>query len=53
MFVSLNLTDGTSQWTAQPLQALQKGVNTSNNLAQPGTDGHVTDHHLVYVDLQR
>ncbi len=53
VFVSRNLTAGKSQWQAQPPQTIQKGVNTSNNLAQPGTDGHVTDHHLVFVDLKR
>jgi len=53
VFVSQNLTEGRGKWAAQPLQTLQKGVNTSNNLAKPGSDGHITDHHLVYVDLKR
>jgi len=53
VFVSLDLTDGHSRWAAQPPETLQKGVNTENNLALPGVDGHITDHHLVYIDLKR
>ena len=53
VFVSLDLTNGKSKWKAQSPETLQKGVNTANNLTQPGIDGHITDHHLVYVDLQR
>jgi len=52
VFVSRNLTEN-GTWKAQPPQTLQKGVNTTNNLTPPGVDGHVTDHHLVYVDLKR
>jgi len=52
VFVSRNLTEN-GHWKAQPPQTLQKGVNTTNNLVQPGVDGHITDHHLVYVDLKR
>jgi endonuclease/exonuclease/phosphatase family metal-dependent hydrolase len=53
IFVSLDLTDGRSRWKAQQPETLQKGVNTRNNLTKPGVDGHITDHHLVYVDLKR
>lgn len=52
VFVSRNLAaDG--PWKALPPQTLQKGTDTSNNLTQPGFNGHVSDHHLVYVDLAR
>lgn len=38
-------------WMASKPHVIQRGVNTSNNLAIPGQDGHVSDHYLVYVDL--
>jgi endonuclease/exonuclease/phosphatase family metal-dependent hydrolase len=52
VFVSHNLT-AAGPWKALPPQSLQKGTDTTNNLTQPGFNGHVSDHHLVYVDLTR
>ena len=52
VFVSKNLA-AAGPWRALPPQALQKGTVTTNNLTQPGFGGHVSDHHLVYVDLAR
>lgn len=52
IFVSRNLTT-TGPWRVSPPQVIQKGTDTSNNLTQPGINGHVSDHHLVYVDLER
>ena len=52
VFVSHNLAaDG--PWRALPPQTLQKGTDTTNNLTPPGVNGHVSDHHLTYVDLAR
>lgn len=52
VFVSRNLT-GAGPWRASPPQAIQRGTDTTNNLTPPGVNGHVSDHHLVYVDLTR
>ena len=52
VFASKNLTDG-GPWRVQPPQTIQKGTDTGNNLTQPGLNGHVSDHHLVYIDLVR
>lgn len=52
VFVSHNLIED-GRWRVSQPETLQKGVQIHNNLAQPGTDGHVTDHHLVYIDLKR
>jgi endonuclease/exonuclease/phosphatase family metal-dependent hydrolase len=52
VFVSRNLA-ANGPWKALPPQTLQKGTDTTNNLTQPGFNGHVSDHHLVYVDLAR
>lgn len=52
VFVSHNLA-GNGPWNALPPQTLQKGTDTTNNLTPPGVNGHVSDHHLVYVDLIR
>lgn len=52
VFVSHNLaTNGL--WKALPPQTLQKGTDTNNNLTMPGFNGHVSDHHLTYVDITR
>jgi hypothetical protein len=40
-------------WRVSPPQAIPKGTDTTNNLTPPGANGHVSDHHLVYVDLTR
>ena len=52
VFVSRNLTSS-GPWKALPPQTLQKGTDTNNNLTPPGVNGHVSDHHLAYVDLVR
>jgi endonuclease/exonuclease/phosphatase family metal-dependent hydrolase len=52
VFVSRNLA-ANGPWNALPPQTLQKGTDTNNNLTPPGFNGHVSDHHLVYVDLTR
>ena len=52
VFASKNLA-ANGPWRAAPPQAIQKGTDTANNLTQPGINGHVSDHHLVYVDLER
>jgi endonuclease/exonuclease/phosphatase family metal-dependent hydrolase len=52
VFVSHNLA-ANGPWKALPPQTLQKGTDTNNNLTQPGFNGHVSDHHLTYVDLDR
>ena len=52
VFASKNLAaDG--PWRVGRPEAIQKGTDTANNLTQPGLNGHVSDHHLVYVDLVR
>lgn len=52
VFVSRNLV-ATGPWKALPPQTIQKGTDTNNNSTQPGFNGHISDHHLVYVDLDR
>lgn len=52
VFASKNLA-GNGPWRVQPPQSLQKGTDTANNLTAPGMNGHVSDHYLVYVDLER
>ena len=52
VFASKNLVAG-GPWLVSPPQTIQKGTDTTNNLTQPGFNGHVSDHHLVYVDLAR
>jgi endonuclease/exonuclease/phosphatase family metal-dependent hydrolase len=52
IFASKNLGGG-GPWRAAPPQAVQKGTDTANNLTPPGIDGHVSDHYLAYVDLER
>ena len=52
VFASRNLTAG-GPWHVLPPQTIQHGTDTNNNLTQPGFNGHVSDHHLVYVDLVR
>ena len=52
IFASRNLT-GAGPWRVSPPQAIQRGTDTTNNLTPPGVNGHVSDHHLVYVDLVR
>lgn len=42
-------TDG--NWTVSPPQAIQRGTDTTNNTTLPGLNGHISDHHLVFVDL--
>lgn len=50
VFASKNLIqDG--PWRVAGPTVIQKGTATHNNMVQPGTEGHVTDHFLVYVDL--
>ena len=52
IFASKNLA-ANGPWRVSPPQAIQKGTDTTNNLTQPGVNGHVSDHHLAYVDLTR
>ena len=52
IFASKNLGGG-GGWRVGRPEAVQKGTDTANNLTPPGVDGHVTDHHLAYVDLER
>lgn len=40
-------------WVVGKPQVLQRGVNTKNVNALPGTEGHVSDHFPVWVDLHR
>lgn len=52
VFASKNLLAG-GPWRVSPPQVIQRGTATTNNLTAPGLNGHVSDHHLVYVDLTR
>jgi endonuclease/exonuclease/phosphatase family metal-dependent hydrolase len=52
VFASKNLV-ANGPWRAGQPETIQKGADTTNNLTQPGFNGHVSDHHLVYVDLTR
>mgnify|MGYP003589401511 CR=1 FL=1 len=52
IFASKNLAGG-GPWRVSPPQTIQKGTDVSNNLTQPGFNGHVSDHYLAYVDLTR
>ncbi|MGD9611808.1 MAG: endonuclease/exonuclease/phosphatase family protein [Kiritimatiellia bacterium] len=52
IFASKNLA-GAGPWRVSPPQAIQTGTDTANNLTPPGLNGHVSDHHLAYVDLER
>ena len=50
VFASKNLLrDG--PWRIGDPAVIQKGTATHNNMIQPGTEGHISDHYLVYVDL--
>ena len=52
IFASKNLAaDG--PWRVSPPRTIQKGTDTANNLTPPGVNGHVSDHHIAYVDLLR
>jgi endonuclease/exonuclease/phosphatase family metal-dependent hydrolase len=51
VFASKNLV-GPGPWRVAPPKVLQKGTVTRDNEVKPGTEGHVSDHYLVYVDLQ-
>ncbi len=52
VFASKNLA-GAGPWRVGLPSSIQKGTDTANNLTPPGTNGHVSDHYLVYVDLTR
>ena len=52
IFASKNLGGG-GPWRVGRPEAIQKGTDTANNLTPPGINGHVSDHHLAYVDLER
>jgi endonuclease/exonuclease/phosphatase family metal-dependent hydrolase len=52
LFVSKNLA-ANGPWRAGRPETIQKGADTTNNLTQPGFNGHVSDHHIAYVDLSR
>lgn len=52
IFASKNMAAGGPWRVGQP-ETIQKGTDTSNNLTQPGINGHVSDHHIVYVDISR
>jgi endonuclease/exonuclease/phosphatase family metal-dependent hydrolase len=52
IFASHNLApDGTFPWIASSPRNIQRGTATHDNTAQPGHDGHVSDHYLAYTDL--
>ena len=40
-----------SPWKAGTTQNLPEGTDTKNSHTPPGTDGHVSDHYPVYVDI--
>lgn len=40
-------------WTVSAPGVLQRGVNTRTIKALPGEDGHISDHHPVWVDVLR
>ena len=52
IYASKNL-GGAAPWRVGSPQAIQKGADVENNLTPPGVDGHVSDHYLAYVDLER
>ena len=52
IFASKNLAGGQAWRVGRP-ETLQKGTDVENNLTQPGFNGHVSDHHIAYVDLAR
>ena len=52
IFASENLGGG-GPWRVGRPEAIQKGTDTANNLTPPGVNGHVSDHYLAYVDLER
>ncbi|NLG33956.1 MAG: hypothetical protein GX548_01240 [Lentisphaerae bacterium] len=52
VFASKDLLAG-GAWQVSPPVSIQKGTATRDNTIRPGADGHVSDHHLVYVDLIR
>ncbi len=52
VFASKNLV-APGPWRIMPPQTIPKGTDTGNNLTQPGDNGHVSDHYLVYADLER
>ena len=52
IFASKNLGGG-APWRVGRPEAVQKGTDVENNLTPPGVNGHVSDHHLAYVDLER
>ena len=52
IFASKNLV-ANGPWRVGRPETVQKGTDTANNLTQPGFNGHVSDHHIAYVDLTR
>lgn len=52
IFTSRNLA-ANGPWRVGRPETIQKGTDTANNLTQPGYNGHVSDHHIAYVDLSR
>ena len=52
VFASRNISTGTVWRVSKPV-SIQRGTDTANNLTQPGFNGHVSDHFLVYVDLAK
>ena len=52
IFATRNLGDGGAfPWRTTPPRSIQRGTATHDNTAQPGHDGHVSDHYLAYTDL--
>ena len=51
IFVSASLTN--APWTVGVPGVIQQGCNTNDSHALPGTQGHISDHFPVYVDLTR
>ena len=51
IFVSPSLTN--APWIAARPGVIQEGCATNDSSILPGTQGHVSDHYPVFVDLQR
>ena len=52
VFASRNVATG-ALWRVSKPVSIQRGTDTLNNLTQPGFNGHISDHFLVYVDLMK
>jgi len=52
IFASKNMA-ANGPWRVGRPETLQQGTDVDNNLTQPGINGHVSDHHIAYVDVER